>query len=476
MYQPSGFRGATIWQTLPESTSLENPYWSDPFTRTLSANHDLTSSLQTAPAIEDLSLAQAVELSLIHSREYQGQLESLYLAALNLTFERYRFNIRPLNHLGLEPGSGLSYQQGPDGASQFELGPSFFGLSRLFPSGAQLVGELVNNTIWLAAGSGSSSTASSFALSLVQPLMRGAGREIVLEDLTQAERNVLYAVRDFSRFRRQFFVSTITGGQVAGLQRFLRGFEFLGGSGAPSVGFFPVLLRLQKLRNRQYMTRTLEFLIDDLKAAHAEPLDIARLESTLADSRDELFSNQRIFEDKRDQYKVQLGFPPDMRITLDDSLLKPFQFVDPTLLDLETQLRNLAADLRDPDQSAAEIRTKIRGLAKAMQHSIDIVEQDLVRLGNILPASLEPLAPADAEQLKRIVAEELARFKKSQSEMEQLTIEIESLDHAAPTSFVIDAAPGNPNPSNITSDAEILRRKLLVLLRHVSVESNHHPR
>jgi multidrug resistance efflux pump len=49
---------------------------------------------------------------------------------------------------------------------------------------------------------------SSYALglSITQPLLAGAGRRIVLEPLTQAERRVIYAVRDYEIFRRDFAV------------------------------------------------------------------------------------------------------------------------------------------------------------------------------------------------------------------------------------------------------------------------------
>ena len=45
---------------------------------------------------------------------------------------------------------------------------------------------------------------SDFSVSWTQPLLRGSAREVVLEPLTQAERNLVYSVRNFERFRRTF--------------------------------------------------------------------------------------------------------------------------------------------------------------------------------------------------------------------------------------------------------------------------------
>ena len=48
--------------------------------------------------------------------------------------------------------------------------------------------------------------------------MRGSGRHIVQEPLTQAERNVIYAIYDFERFKRTFTVD-IARGYLAVLQQ-----------------------------------------------------------------------------------------------------------------------------------------------------------------------------------------------------------------------------------------------------------------
>ena len=40
--------------------------------------------------------------------------------------------------------------------------------------------------------------------SVTQPLLRGSGSRIVYEPLTQAERDLIYEVRSFERYRRSF--------------------------------------------------------------------------------------------------------------------------------------------------------------------------------------------------------------------------------------------------------------------------------
>ena len=37
-------------------------------------------------------------------------------------------------------------------------------------------------------------------------MLRGGGKAVALESLTQAERNLLYAIRNYARFRKELYV------------------------------------------------------------------------------------------------------------------------------------------------------------------------------------------------------------------------------------------------------------------------------
>ncbi len=458
-----GMRGSNRWSQLGEVDYYENPAWAE-----LLDGADRSSD-GSEPVISDLTLVDAVELSLVHSRDYQTQLENLYLAALNLTYERYRFDLRPTGILG-EPSTELFHEHQPDDSTGLALGPTTLGMSRLLPTGAQFAAELANNTLWLFSGPSGSGTATTVAYSLVQPLLGGAGREVVLEDLTQAERNVVYAVRDFARFRKQFFVNTITGGQVAGLQRFLRGFEFLADAGeTPSVGFFPLLLRVQQLRNVATIVRTLEFLVEEMRAHGASPLDIARLESSLAYYRSSLSGSMRRFEDRMDQYKVQLGLPPDMEMSLDDSLLEPFQFVDPALVDVEDRLRMFGRDLRqlqipgEPGQFLALLVT-LGQLSGLSAEALTLVASDLRQLDAILPDRLARFDDEGKRQLSELIDQERIGFAEVRASFETTVGRLKSAqDQLAGQEVAADAQ------QDAADAVERLRSDLLAAIRRASV-------
>ena len=82
------------------------------------------------------------------------------------------------------------------------------GFGKLFSSGGQLLMGFANEVVFNFVGKNPQqpTVISALPISFVQPLLRGGGRAVILEPLTQAERNLLYAVRAFALFRQQFFV------------------------------------------------------------------------------------------------------------------------------------------------------------------------------------------------------------------------------------------------------------------------------
>ena len=49
----------------------------------------------------------------------------------------------------------------------------------------------------------------AISLNLSQPLLRGFGSRVAAENLRQAERNVIYAIRDFNHYQNEFAVGKV---------------------------------------------------------------------------------------------------------------------------------------------------------------------------------------------------------------------------------------------------------------------------
>lgn len=215
MLQVDGMSGYKGWQDMGTRFSIENPRWLEAygltpqFIQQASLNNE-PSTVANLAELKNVTLQQSIELSNLNSRDYQFQIEDTYLAALAVTFERFQFNVRYLGLGGQEPTVDGTYAVTPGGPETFGLN-SRFGVSQFLPSGGQWIVEMANNTLWLFSSGSGIATSSVISYSLVQPLLFQAGRKIALENLTQSERNSLYAVRNLARFRKVFFVDVASG-------------------------------------------------------------------------------------------------------------------------------------------------------------------------------------------------------------------------------------------------------------------------
>src|SRR5262249_14179475 len=132
-------------------------------------------------------------------------------------------------------------------------------------------------------------------LSLAQPFLRGGGYAVTLEPLTQAERNMVYAVRSYARFRKLFYVAVSAGGDFTNNPYGLQGLSVNLGRGiggnltAPPSGYLPLLLQAAILANQQKNITALEQLLQ-LYVAFREggqqsDLQVMQVEQQLLSSR-----------------------------------------------------------------------------------------------------------------------------------------------------------------------------------------------
>lgn len=160
------------------------------------------STPRTLPGGTILTLAQAVEFATDHNRVYQLEKENLYIKALDLRLARHQFD--PILF-----GSGAAeYIRSRQSDAIVEKGS--IGVQKLFETGAQIGVNVTLAWLDIVSGDARGGLSKILTVSATQPLLRGSDPNVVLENLTQAERDLLYQVRSFNRFRKEFVVSTIT--------------------------------------------------------------------------------------------------------------------------------------------------------------------------------------------------------------------------------------------------------------------------
>ena len=165
---------------------------------------------QQAAQAELLSLSDVLVIAMSNSREYQTEKETLFIKALNLTETQKDFNWD--FSASAEAGAkyttfknGTAETFGDEGISTRNNGITA-GMTRTLASGAKISLDITHNLLSYATNPSISGENSKLSLSIVQPLLNGFGPLVTKEPLRQAERNMVYAAREFKRYQQQFVI------------------------------------------------------------------------------------------------------------------------------------------------------------------------------------------------------------------------------------------------------------------------------
>lgn len=248
-----------------------------------------------------IDLIQALSVAAENSREYQRRKESLYLAALDLTLARYLYQIQTTGTLGAQlDGDG-------DGAQSVNADANL-GFSKLLGSGAAIVGGIGLNLFRSLSTGDALDPVSSFSLAVTQPLLAGYGKRIVLEPLTQAERDVVYEVRSFERFRRSFAVEVTT--------RYLRIVQ-------------QVDIVANQRANYENLNKIAERNTALAEAGRMSDIQMDQARQVELSSIDQLIQEEQRFEELMDDLKFFLGLPPQARVQVVPDALERLAQVEP---------------------------------------------------------------------------------------------------------------------------------------------------
>jgi hypothetical protein len=289
-----------------------------------------------------LTLDQAVELGLINSREYQNFREELYEAALPVTLQRFSFAYQwAATEDAVRQWAGPLAPGGQQNNWNLSSGTSF---SKLFSTGALLTFNFANTTVFNFLNFAHDTTSqSTIDLSFVQPLLQGGGRAVTLEPLTLAERNLLYSIRAFARFREQFYLSIALGTSLPGSLAAAAGAQtaIIGTPistlaalniastdvSGPFRGYLPTLFReLDMAVDKKYvrdLEKALVLYEGFQEGGEVSPLQVAQVQSTLLNARNTVLNDLQFVTNALDQLKLQLGLPANTPLLLDDSPGRP---------------------------------------------------------------------------------------------------------------------------------------------------------
>ena len=368
-------KGYPCWHANGDTRSVDNPEWKKHLpvgeTGVLTLNAD-----------------QAVRVALLNSTSYQRELETLYLSALDVTAERFSFDKQYFSgHQAqytvdgrLRTGSGQS-------SSELALSTQGVRVEQMFTTGASLVAGLANSIVWELSGPDTNVTSTLLDFTFVQPLLRRAGRDRIMETLTLSERTLLANVRAMERFRRGFYLEIVTGRDdergptrrggffgTSGLAGFTGvgagGFGGVGGGAFTTTGggggfgagagqaegFIGLLQRHQNIRNQQANIAGLRSTLQQLEETLNESLQkipdrpdeilrqrlqIAQAHQALLNAQSRLLNTENLYQASLDGFKIQLGLPPQVCVQVEDPLLDQFQLVDDQIVARQNAITEL---------------------------------------------------------------------------------------------------------------------------------------
>lgn len=296
-----------------------------------------------------LNLTGAVAIATAHNRDYQIQKELLYTTALDLRLARHWFETQYSG--SLSGGYGADWN---DSATGVEAN---LGFNRLLAIGTVISTKVSAAYVDVLTGNMRSGLASVLTATVAQPLLRGSDPRVVLEDLTQAERDTLYQLRSFGRFRQTFVVSVIT--------------------------LYYEVLKLDNLvTNAKTNCSTLAGLADRVEkltaAGRLPALELDAIRQEVLQAQDVSVQAEKEYELLLDQFKIMLSLPGTTdfqldRIVLDDLRrmgASPTDFNEPDAV--QTALcRRL--DLVNRADAVIDAQRKVYVAADALRTDLNLV-------------------------------------------------------------------------------------------------------
>jgi outer membrane protein TolC len=243
-----------------------------------------------------LTLVEALQVGARNSFEYQTQKENVFREALALDLERNEFR----TIFQGQARSLISSNTTGDRAQSGTVQSGTLSASRQFYNGAEVSGGLAVDLANLLTGNGASSLGLAGDATVSIPLMRGSGRHIVTEPLTQAERNVVYAMWDFEQYKKTFSVRVASD-------------------------YLAVLRRLDEVTNSRENYRSViasarrsRRLAD---AGRLKEIDVDQASQSELRARQGWIAAMESYQNSLNTFKSLVGLPPDARVELDPNEL-----------------------------------------------------------------------------------------------------------------------------------------------------------
>ncbi len=335
------------------------------------------------PASGILAIPQAVALATAHNRQYQLEKELLYISALDLRLARHEFEpfffgkawggyARAGEKDLAGVGTGFDPDQAVQEATERRFDPdrlldeptgTGFGFNQLLTDGTIISTEIALGWGRILSGDmAGDALASMLRTNITKPLLRGSHRKVVMENLTQAERNTLYQLRCFNRFRKVFVILIVSQ-------------------------YYMTLQQLDLLRNAQSNYETISSLYEQVEklvdAGRLLPLELDRLEQEKLRAQDRIVEAQKLYKQALDEFKIALSLPTTVEFQLNPNEIEALRDAEMTYPDFaEDQAIDTALsqrlDLANSADVIADAERKVLVAADGLGPELNLVARTYI--------------------------------------------------------------------------------------------------
>ncbi len=267
-----------------------------------------------------VNLEQALDLAVKYNRSYQSRKEQLYLSGLALTLARHQF--APLFSASADVDYAAQRTDNIDGITgkpvlndpyveeaKVSAGGTI-GVDWLIRDVGRITAAFTADAIRFVTGDPRLVTTSQLSATFFRPMLRNAGFKAEADILLTAEHQLLYDLRDFTRYRKEFSVQIATAYYGA-----------LGLRDAAKNNF----LTLKSSRKNAERTRAM------VQEGRITTADLGRLEQQELSAEGLWINAVRNYNQALDTFKIQLGLSVDAKIVLNEDDLRALQIRHPEI-------------------------------------------------------------------------------------------------------------------------------------------------
>lgn len=246
---------------------------------------EMTVQTQPSEELKLMSLAEVVQYAFRHARDFQSAKEDLYLSALALTLERHLWTPQLVSNIQTRYANYGAIRDFDHAMAVV----AETAVEQKLPYGGQLTATVINSLMRDLTNHLTSGETGRIVLAADIPLLRGAGL-VAYESRYQAERDLIYAVRTFERFRQTFAVEIASS-------------------------YFDLQQRKQQIYNLGESVKSFTSEVDRARArwqtGRIIELDVQRAEQ----DRLSVFNRRLVavnsYRTAMEAFKIRLGMPPE---------------------------------------------------------------------------------------------------------------------------------------------------------------------